>query len=71
MRDAATMAGLLDTVQLDPLLGVLDGVDVPAVRRSFVSFGCCGVTDPIDELVGLGLLDATRRRSTTCGEAPQ
>jgi hypothetical protein len=55
--DAAAMARLLDTVQLDPLLGVLDGVDVPAVRRSFVSFGCCGVTDPVGELVALGLLD--------------
>jgi hypothetical protein len=27
------------------------------VRRAFRSFGCCGVTDPIDDLTALGLLD--------------
>lgn len=27
-----------------------------AVRRAFVSFGCCGVLDPLDDLVALGLL---------------
>jgi hypothetical protein len=54
--EAAAMARLLDTVEVDVLVAVLDGVDVAAVRRSFVSFGCCGVTDPIGELVGLGLL---------------
>lgn len=26
------------------------------VRRAFVSFGCCGVADPIDDLTDLGLL---------------
>jgi hypothetical protein len=28
------------------------------VREAFLSFGCCGVTDPIEELVALGLLEA-------------
>jgi hypothetical protein len=35
-------------------------LDVPTaeyLRRTFRSFGCCGVTDPIDDLVSLGLLD--------------
>jgi hypothetical protein len=27
-----------------------------AVRRTFVSFGCCGVEDPIDDLVSLSLV---------------
>ena len=27
-----------------------------AVRRAFVSFGCCGVLDPLDDLMRLGLL---------------
>jgi len=31
--------------------------DVAHVRSLFRSFGCCGVTDPIDDLVALGLLD--------------
>lgn len=29
---------------------------VAAVRRTFVSFGCCGVQEPIADLVALGLL---------------
>ena len=28
------------------------------VRRRFRSFGCCGVTEPVDDLVALGLLAA-------------
>jgi hypothetical protein len=31
--------------------------EVIGVRALFRSFGCCGVTDPINDLVGLGLLD--------------
>ncbi len=31
---------------------------VGSVRRTFVSFGCCGVEEPIGDLVSLGLLDA-------------
>ncbi len=31
-------------------------LDCLAIRGSFRSFGCCGVTDPIDELAGLGLV---------------
>ena len=27
------------------------------VRRRLVSFGCCGVLDPVDDLVGLGLVE--------------
>ena len=34
----------------------LDGVQTVAVRRAFASFGCCGVTDPVNDLVDLGLL---------------
>jgi len=33
-----------------------DDSDVAAVRTSFRSVGCCGVTDPVDDLVSLGLL---------------
>lgn len=31
---------------------------VAAVRRTFVSFGCCGVEDPLHDLVALGLIDS-------------
>jgi hypothetical protein len=30
------------------------------VRRAFRSFGCCGVTDPIEDLADLGLLEGDR-----------
>ncbi|MFK5635920.1 MULTISPECIES: hypothetical protein [unclassified Ornithinimicrobium] len=36
----------------------LDGAQAAAVRTRFVSFGCCGVTDPISDLAALGLLPA-------------
>jgi hypothetical protein len=39
----------------EQLLEVLDEADHTAVRESFVSFGCCGVTEPLDELADLGL----------------
>lgn len=31
--------------------------DVAVLRAFFASFGCCGVTDPVEDLVSLGLLD--------------
>lgn len=40
--------------------------DTSAARATFVSFGCCGVTDPVDDLVRLGLLaDSSTERSET------
>lgn len=37
--------------------------DVLRVRRTFVSFGCCGVEDPLRDLVGLGLVPAATMQS--------
>ena len=50
------LAYLLGLRSAEPLLQRLADVDVAGVRRSFVSFGCCGVTDPVDDLVALGLM---------------
>ncbi len=50
-RDAEAVASVVRVWSSD---------DVSAVRKSFVSFGCCGVEDPITDAVGLGL--ATRER---------
>jgi hypothetical protein len=33
------------------------GAEAAEVRRSFRSFGCCGVQDPIGDLAGLGLVE--------------
>lgn len=35
----------------------LDSGAVEAVRAAWTSFGCCGVTDPLTEAAGLGVLD--------------
>ena len=62
--DGAGTAAAADLLRLDDpgrIFAALQGWDdatVTRVRRRFRSFGCCGVTDPIDDLVTLGLLAA-------------
>ncbi len=46
-----------DAPALARAVGDLGGADVAAVRRHFTAYGCCTVSDPIDELVDLGLLE--------------
>jgi hypothetical protein len=48
IRDAEALAGQIRSWSAD------EGV---AVRSSFTSFGCCGVEDPIQDLLDLGLID--------------
>jgi hypothetical protein len=48
-RDARRVAGAV---------AALDDATVGRVREAFSSFGCCGVTDPLTDLVTLGLLRA-------------
>lgn len=60
-----------DETQLIKLLSDRDATRVaervhaltPAVRDAFRSFGTCSVTDPVDELTGLGLLDRQLREN--------
>jgi hypothetical protein len=55
-----TVALALEERDHHPLVtAVTSWSDTDAVhaRRLFRSFGCCGVTDPIDDLIALGLLD--------------
>lgn len=60
--DGAGERALVETLaeeDTDRLVDVVVGLDEPAVvrvRSRFRSFGCCGVTDPLDELRDLGLL---------------
>ena len=60
--DGAGSAAAADLLRLDDpgrIFGALQGWDeatAARVRRRFRSFGCCGVNDPIDDLVALGLL---------------
>jgi hypothetical protein len=55
--DAAQLERLLAERAAAGLFDALAGADVAAVRAAFVSFGCCGVQDPVADLVTLGLLD--------------
>ena len=49
------LAVVLATRSSDPLLELLADADHKRIRQAFVSFGCCGVTEPLDELAALGL----------------
>lgn len=54
----AVTAALADrdpTRTADRVRGLTDD-EISDARASFTSFGCCGVTDPIDDLTALGLL---------------
>ncbi|HEX5534301.1 MAG TPA: hypothetical protein VFX33_11220 [Actinomycetales bacterium] len=54
---------VLAITEAEPLADRLRGLDeegARAVRSTFVSFGCCGVTDPVDDLVAMGLLEPHR-----------
>jgi len=59
----AEVAAVLAQREPDPLVAFVQAWDEGTaldVRRSFRSFGCCGVTDPIDDLVALGVLEGAR-----------
>ena len=43
-------------------LSSLDADDAERVRGSFVSYGCCGVLDPLTELEALGLISVKESR---------
>jgi hypothetical protein len=51
------VARVLDDGYANDLVAMARQTDLVAARRWFTSFGCCGVTEPLDDLVGLGLLE--------------
>ena len=53
---AAELLRLDDPGRIFTALRGWDSATVARVRRRFRSFGCCGVTDPVADLVTLGLL---------------
>jgi len=53
---AAELLRLDDPGRIYAALSDWDDATVTRVRRRFRSFGCCGVTDPVQDLVTLGLL---------------
>jgi hypothetical protein len=56
-----SLEGVLASTDADGLAALTRGLaesEVPALRSRLLSFGCCGVTDPLDELTELGVLPA-------------
>lgn len=56
LRDLEATLALRDAAALAALVRGLDERAVARLRARFRSFGCCGVLDPVGELVDLGLL---------------
>lgn len=57
LQHLVTVLGDRDATAVSRRVAALDDRFLHQVRRLFVSFGCCGVTDPLTDLVTLGLLD--------------
>jgi hypothetical protein len=51
------VARLLDDHYTNDLVAMARQTDLGGARRWFTSYGSCSVTDPLDDLVGLGLLE--------------
>ncbi|WP_022920580.1 hypothetical protein [Ornithinimicrobium pekingense] len=56
LRDLIATLELRETAALTSLVRGLSERDVDQLRARFLSFGCCGVMDPVGELVDLTLL---------------
>ncbi len=59
--DRPAVAAALSWRETEPLVSALRGLDATRakeVRGRFVSFGCCGVEDPVNDLARLGLVDS-------------
>jgi hypothetical protein len=57
--DRGGVAELLERRDGDGLAADAAGADLAGARRWFTSFGSCPVTEPLDDLTALGLLEAT------------
>ena len=55
--DAAELLRVTDQERIRAAVSSWDEATAQRIRRRFRSFGCCGVTDPVSDLVSLGLLE--------------
>jgi hypothetical protein len=55
VEEAAQVLSSTDASALAERVGTWGEAEASRVRRRLRSFGCCGVTDPVDDLVTLGL----------------
>jgi hypothetical protein len=56
----ADVAEVLDDRYANDLVALARTSDLAGARRWFTSYGSCSVTEPLDDLLGLGLLEAPR-----------
>jgi hypothetical protein len=56
----AEVATLLADHYPNDLVALARTSDLVGARRWFTSFGCCEVREPLDDLVGLGLIEGDR-----------
>ncbi len=56
--EVSVILGITDSEALVSQVAAWTSDDIAAVRSTYISFGCCGVTDPIADAVALGLLPA-------------
>jgi hypothetical protein len=56
----AEVAEVLDDHYANDLVALARTSDLAGARRWFTSFGSCSVTEPLDDLVGLGLMETPR-----------
>ena len=56
----AEVAEVLDDHYANDLVALARTSDLAGARRWFTSFGSCSVTEPLDDLLALGLLEAPR-----------
>ncbi len=54
--EAAEVLAIRDGDELAAVVRTWTDEDVAAVRRTFRGFGCCGVTEPYEDLLDLGLI---------------
>lgn len=54
----AEVAAVLDDHYTNDLVALARQSDLAGARRWFTSYGSCSITEPVDDLVGLGLLEA-------------
>jgi hypothetical protein len=67
--DVAQALGVRDAASLADEVRSWSDDDGAAVRSSFTSFGCCGVEDPIQDLLDLGLIDGAAEDAEDAQEA--
>ncbi|MFF5262119.1 hypothetical protein ACFY4C_24555 [Actinomadura viridis] len=61
-EELAAILARRDGAAVAAAVAALDGGRIAAVRERFLSFGTCSITDPLNDLIGLGLVPGSMLR---------